>query len=172
MARLERQGWWGQVVGPHGSGKSTLLATLLPELRQRRPVASVTLHDRGQLPVDVWSLPEVALLVVDGYEQLCWWVRRRLQILCRRQRSGLLVTTHHDLWLPDLYRTNVTPELAQVLIEGLLTEEQRSLFQNHAVKRYLDRRHGNLRELLFDLYDRFETGELSHGTARKATGLA
>ena len=158
VALLERQGWWGQIVGPHGSGKSTLLAALLPELR-RRTVVSVTLHaEERRLPAEAWSLSSSAtLLVVDGYEQLGWW-SRRVRGHCRRRGCGLLVTTHHDVGLPDLYRTRVTATLAQTLIEGLLTQEQRCLFGPLDVERHLARHHGSLREVLFDLYDRYEAG--------------
>src|SRR5262245_62831976 len=81
--RLEGQGWWGQIVGPHGSGKSTLLATLLPELRRRRRVVVVELHaDRRRFLELAWSR-EPTLLVVDGHEQLGWWARRRVRATCR-----------------------------------------------------------------------------------------
>ena len=157
--RLERQGWQGQIIGPHGSGKSTLLAALLPTLNQRRPLFAATLHDgKDRLPFDIGSLHETSLLVVDGYEQLSWWQRRRLRVRCRPRRHGLLVTTHRDLGLPTLYRTQVTPELAQSLIEGLLGKVQRASFSMYDIEAHLARHHGNLREFLFDLYDRYEAG--------------
>jgi hypothetical protein len=62
--------------------------------------------------------------------------------------------------------------MARVLIEGLLTERQRPLFQNHDIKMHLDRHHGNMRDLLFGLYDWYEAGDLNHAVARKATWLA
>src|SRR5262245_57441084 len=123
--RLEGQGWWGQIVGPHGSGKSTLLATLLPELRRRRrTVVTVELHaDRRRFPELAWSR-EPTLLAVDGYEQLGWWARRHVGKTCRRWGWGLLATGHGDLGLPMLYRTEVTRALARALVEGLLTQEE------------------------------------------------
>ncbi len=41
VEQLQRNGWRGQITGPHGAGKSTLLATLVPELQRagRQPVA-------------------------------------------------------------------------------------------------------------------------------------
>src|SRR5579859_6457327 len=61
--RLERQGWWGQIVGPHGSGKSTLLAALLPELRRRRALVTTSLHeDRRRLPLALWAAPTAPTL--------------------------------------------------------------------------------------------------------------
>lgn len=175
VARLERQGWWGQIVGPHGSGKSTLLATLLPELRRRRTVISVALHaDERRLPANVWTASGAILLVVDGYEQLGWWSRQRLQGHCRRRQCGLLVTTHRSLGLPDLFRTCVTPALAQALIEGLLPKEHRPLLSDRDLERHLARHRGSLREVLFELYDHYETGVLNaqHLRPAGASGLS
>lgn len=157
-ARLERQGWWGQVIGPHGSGKSTLLAALVLELRRHRPVDVVELHqDDRRLPPTVWTMPPAsAVLVVDGYEQVSWWQRRRLQAHCRRSGLGLLVTAHRNLGLPDLYRTQVTLELAEAIVTGLVTDEQRTLVADVDLERELARHRGNLREVLFGLYDRCE----------------
>jgi hypothetical protein len=157
VARLQRQGWWGQIVGPHGSGKSTLLAALLPELERRRAVVRVELHEEDRrLPAAAWSASAGEVLMVDGYEQLGWWSRRGVQGHCRRRGCGLQVTTHFDLGLPELYRTRVTPALARTLIEGLLTEEQRPLVADLDLERHLARHRGSLREVLFDLYDRYE----------------
>jgi hypothetical protein len=158
VTRLERQGWWGQIVGPHGSGKSTLLATLLPELRRRRAVVTVELHaDRRRFP-DLAGGPDSTLLAVDGYEQLSWWTRRRVQRYCRRWGWGLLVTAHGDPGLPALLRTGVTPALARTLVEGLLTEKQREMFAKVDLAQGLARHHGSLREILFELYVLFEAG--------------
>ena len=147
--RLEANGWRGQIVGPHGSGKSTLLAALLPELRRRLAVVRVELHDRERrLPAETWATGEGTLLVIDGYEQLGWWTRRRVRKHCRR----LLVTTHRGQGLPDLYRTAVMVELAGAIVRGLLAEEVPDL------ARRLGHHRGNLREVLFELYDRYESG--------------
>lgn len=156
--RLEARGWRGQVVGPHGSGKSTLLAALLPELRRRRTVVVVELHEHERhLPATVWSPREgPTLLVIDGYEQLGWWSRRRVQNHCRRQGWGLLVTAHRELGLPELYRTGVTPELAAVIVDGLRGDERP--LDTPDLGRRLAHHRGNLREVLFELYDRYEAG--------------
>lgn len=144
--RLEANGWRGQIVGPHGSGKSTLLEALLPELRRRRSVVRVELHSHEQrLPAAVWQ-GDGKLLVIDGYEQLGWWTRQRVQKHCR----SLLVTMHRGSGLPDLYRTGVTVELAGEIVRGLHADEVPDLARRLAYHR------GNLREVLFELYDRHE----------------
>ena len=145
--RLEANGWRGQIVGPHGSGKSTLLEALLPELRRRRAVVRVELHYRERrLPAEAWATGEGTLLVIDGYEQLGWWTRRRVRRHCR----SLLVTTHRGQGLLDLYRTGVTAELAGAIVRGLHADEVPDLASRLAYHR------GNLREVLFELYDRYE----------------
>jgi ABC-type cobalamin/Fe3+-siderophores transport system ATPase subunit len=158
LSRLGRQGWWGQIVGPHGSGKSTLLAALLPELHRRRTVVLVELHEhQRQLPATVWRLlVGPTLLVVDGCEQLAWWTRWRLLARCRRQGVGLLVTAHRDVGLPDLYRTQVKPELARDIVADLLTDEQQARMASVDLGYELARHQGNLRETLFALYDHYE----------------
>jgi hypothetical protein len=153
--RLQQHGCWGQIIGPHGSGKSTLLATLLPDLNARGPVVMVELHtnQRGfpQLP---WTRDGV-LLVVDGYEQLSWWMRKRIERQCRKWDRGLLVTAHKNLGLPTLSCTNVTPAMASMLIDRLLQQNGRTLIEKLDLSRRLDRHRGNLRELFFELYDDF-----------------
>ena len=158
-SRLERQEWRGQIVGPHGSGKSTLLAALLPELRRRRSVVLVELHEhQRRLPADLWaSTQEPTLLVIDGFEQLRWWTRWRVCRHCWQQRSGLLVTTHRNLRLPDLYRTRVTVELAQAIVEGLLGDDPAWPLGMPDLARQLFRHRGNLRDVMFELYDHFES---------------
>ena len=37
IARLEKNDWQGQIVGPHGSGKSALVATLIAEIVRDAP---------------------------------------------------------------------------------------------------------------------------------------
>lgn len=153
---LERLGGWGQIIGPHGSGKSTLLAALLPHLRQRQTVVTVELHtDRRRWP-DLAPLPPPALLVVDGFEQLSWWTRWRVRSLCRRWGWGLLVTAHADMGLPLLHRTGVDPSVAHEIVAALLSPDEQHLCAPDHLEQALARHRGNLRDVLFDLYDIYE----------------
>jgi hypothetical protein len=160
--RLRRQGWYGQVVGPHGTGKSTLLATLIPAIRDagREPFL-ITLHDgRRRLTMSEWrSIPpgSAAIVIVDGYEQLSAWSRFRLRVRCRQRGLGLLVTSHEEVGLPELTQTYVSPELALAVVERLAptTPDDRIIEPAEVVDR-LAARSGNLREALFDLYDLYE----------------
>ncbi len=156
--RLAENAWRGQIVGPHGSGKSTLIAALLPEIEQRgRDPLVVELHDGcRRLPISLTSaLLPPALLIVDGYEQLSRFSRLRLKRFCRRTGSGLLATAHAPVGLPDLFRPRADVELARRIVEQC-TEGYDSGIATEAVAERFTRHGGNLREMLFDLYDVYE----------------
>jgi hypothetical protein len=160
VERLRQNLWRGQVVGDHGSGKSALIAALAPAIeRAGRQVILIELHDaQRRLPAD-WQqradLSRPTVVIVDGCEQLAPWNRFGLKWFCRRRGLGLVVTTHRSLGLPDLFRTSVGPELAQAIVDSLLGAEK-SLIGPEEVAQAMDRHRGNLREVLFDLYDLYE----------------
>ena len=158
VERLRQNGWRGQVVGGHGSGKSALVAALAPAIKRAgRQVLLIELHDgQRRPPADFGAnLSPPTVLIVDGCEQLTLWNRFRLKWFCRRWGVGLVVTTHRSLGLPDLFRTSVTPELAQEIVESLLGPDK-SLIRQEEVAQATARHQGNLREVLFELYDLYE----------------
>ena len=160
VARLRAAAWQGEIVGPHGSGKSALLATLIPEIRRVGKIPLlVELHDgQRRLPANLSGLALNGLalnsvLIVDGYEQLGFGARFRLAFFrrwCFRRRRGigLLVTAHRSVGFCELYRTRPSVELAAKIVERLLANVPRE-----DIQRAFDRRDGNIRETLFDLYD-------------------
>jgi hypothetical protein len=173
LERLRSGGWQGEIVGPHGSGKSALLATLIPALeRAGQRVTLVELHD-GQRRLPTKSMepllgrhespprPSPGILVVDGYEQLARWRRWLLRRRCRRRRLGFIVTAHASVGLPLLWQTSVTPELAQRIV-AQLTVGLAPLLAPSELSECLARHHGDMRETLFSLYDRYEESR-SHG---------
>ena len=93
-------------------------------------------------------------MIVDGYEQLGWWARRKLHRQCERRKWGLVVTAHAPVGLPTLATTGTTPELAQALVERLLPGDGPISVADVAER--FARHGGNLREILFDLYDLYE----------------
>ncbi len=160
LARLERNGWQGQIVGPHGSGKSALVATLRGAIEaSSRPTRLLELHDKERrLPVSRRQIGELApgtVVIVDGYEQLSWWRRFRLRRLCRRKGLGLVVTSHQSVAFPDLFRTTTSPALARQIVNQLLERGPSPLTAAEVNERFMAHR-GDLRELLFDLYDLYE----------------
>jgi hypothetical protein len=156
-ARFRAAGGRGGLVGPHGSGKSTLLASLLPLLTDWA-VRRVRLSTTGRtLPPDLWPLAGPRpLLVIDGFEQLGWFTRRRVVRGCRAAGAGLLVTTHRPAGLPTLYRTDVTPETLAWVLDRVVPPADRGLLDGFDPAARLRAHRGSLRDVLFELYDRWE----------------
>jgi energy-coupling factor transporter ATP-binding protein EcfA2 len=169
IERLEQNAWWGEIVGPHGSGKSTLLASLAAELAAagRMVVAGRirSSNERGTSSGPSKDLDPAQLfqqsrtwtrqtqLVLDSYEQLSWWSRRRLESLIRRCGAGLVITTHRSLGLPPLWRTEPSLELAQQVVARLTAGD--ATITPDDVAHAFQQTHGNLRETLFALYDTY-----------------
>jgi len=164
ITAFETAGRRGQIVGQHGTGKSTLLAALLPALEnQGYRVQSVTLHDgQRRLTKDFLERDDQqrtpgskTILSIDGYEQLARLERWRINRFCRRQGWGLLVAVHATVGLPTLYETEVSDALAIDIVHHLLRNRTFEISTSE-IAQSLIQQQGNLRELLFDLYDRYE----------------
>ena len=158
IERLRAADWWGQIIGPHGSGKSTLLAAIVPALEaDGRQVVSVTLRQgEHRLPrLDHPIMSASTQLVMDGYEQLSWWSRRRIKSLCRRHGAGLLVTAHTDVGLPLVYETKSSQELATAVVRQLIGENGASITADDVRSAYAAAG-GDIRETLFRLYDIYQ----------------
>jgi hypothetical protein len=157
VGRLSENGWWGQIVGPHGSGKSTLLAALIPHLEAAgRRVISMTLHQgEHRLPSLGVELNSSTQLVIDGYEQLGWFSRRRAKSRCRGAGCGLLVTTHRDMGLATVFETRPSEEVASAVVAKLLPGGQAEIGEAE-IKAAYAAAGGNIREALFRLFDMYE----------------
>jgi hypothetical protein len=161
--RLRQYAWRGAIVGPHGSGKSTLLEALVPAIEQAgRQARRVSLHDgERRLPAEfVWpkSSEPAGVVIVDGYEQLSWLARRKLNTALRRSGWGLLATVHSlpvRSGLPELYRVEPTFEVFQLVVNHLLAA-QRSSIRPEDISAAFHAHPHNLREALFALYDLIE----------------
>lgn len=172
VERLRQQNWFGQIVGPHGSGKSTLLATLRPALeaagremrlvqlqqsegRIRNTIGKLIAGQHSPLKKLAWHRFSASTqLIIDGYEQLGPLARWRVVRRCRRRRCGLLVTSHRDSGLPTIYTMQPRLELALALVRRLLPTAD--VICQSDIEAAWRAQHGNLRELLFSLYDLFE----------------
>jgi hypothetical protein len=165
VERLRAADWLGQIIGPHGSGKSTLLAALTPALAAAgRVVVSRQIRGRepggrGQEPntesLSGLNLDANTQLIIDGYEQLSWWSRRRIENVRRRHGAGLLVTAHQDLGLPTLFVTQPTLELAQQVVGRLLDSDDQTITIEDITAAW-ETAEGNLRETLFKLFDVYQ----------------
>jgi hypothetical protein len=177
IGQLKDHYWRGAIVGPHGSGKSTLLFELNSLIEQQGiSVRRIALCDgQRKLPANFFQqvqrdsgmdstpvanvgLHPAVLLVVDGYEQLGWWARRRLLTFSRARRCGLLITAHCDSaigQIPILFR--IAPDLVTVqhLVHNVLPPHGGAILADDVAIAFAAH-HGNVRETLFALYDLFE----------------
>ncbi len=157
--RLEHAQWCGKIVGKHGSGKTTLLRSLDDRWASwGRNAVTVTLRDQQRrLPitfVETNSWTTKTQVIVDGFEQLCWTSRCWLSWRCRRTGCGLLVTTHGDMRLPTIFRTNMTKDLACSLVHELTWDASLGQIPSQSdIFRAFEQSRGNMRETLFLLFD-------------------
>jgi len=163
--RLAAHDWRGELVGPHGAGKSTLLHDLLIEAERRniRVVRSRLADDTGsaRLAGDLAKSflqrlhrRQPVVLAVDSAERLgrIGWLA--LRMATRAARIGLLVTGHAQRHHGVLVA--VKPRLGQVeQLAERLAGPQASAYRN-LVPDLLKKHDGNVREVLFALYDRYE----------------
>ncbi len=164
---LRSNRWWGEIIGPHGSGKSSLLAELLPLLEATgRGVALYGLHQGDRtLPItksDVKSWNADTQVVVDGYEQLSWWSKRRLQGWVKAHGAGLLITAHQPMGLPPLVTTQPSLELARQIVAELTKNDSTQALTDVDIAAAFARHPTNLREMLFSLYDVHQRRQKAH----------
>jgi hypothetical protein len=161
--RLAAQHWWGSIVGPHGSGKSTLLDTLKPMLLAagKRPHSIALQNGQRRLPCEFLTAIRErggdcgTIVIVDGYEQLAWFERWRLTHRCRRTNCGLLITSHKLTRITLFIRLTPDECLVQRLVGELCRKMSTRITPEDVTASHAC--HGsNVREILFDLYDRHE----------------
>ena len=68
----------------------------------------------------------------------------------------MLVTAHDDLGLPPLWRTDTSADLARRVVARLLRDCDDGWLSAGQVERLFAAHRGNLREVLFALYDLYE----------------
>lgn len=146
------------ITAPHGHGKTSLLVALFAELR-RRGWPTVLVRVRSLR--DAWTAAATAaragpetVLGIDGCDRLPRVGVRMVAAVVRRRRLRLVITTHREGGLPALYRCETTPALFAALVARLpdhggriTADDIDDAFRRHA---------GDVREALYDLYDRFE----------------
>lgn len=174
LRRFDGLGGAAVIVGPHGSGKSTLLAHLAAAIERRGgPVARHRVRGWRDVPPlwgTLWRTPPGGVLCVDSWECLRPPARVLVRLAARLRGCRLLVTAHQPVGVPVLARCRPSLPLLHALVAELLGRAEAcggaeaveraaigpadiaAAFRNHG---------GDLRESLYELYDRFEAS--GHG---------
>jgi len=157
--RIVAMSFRGALVGPEGSGKTTLLEDLSPRLiaagfgtRSLRLNWENPRFSSDQIDQLLAADLSNDVILFDGAEQLGRLAWRRFVANTLRAR-GLIITSHGPGLLPTILDCHTSPALFQTIVSRLLEEnesiapdEVRDLWQKH---------HGNIREALRELYDRY-----------------
>ncbi len=163
-ARALAPGAQHQVVGVHGSGKSTLLAHLESVARRH---GMTVVRFRGSRGVPMHALARVALrgprvVLVDEVEELAPFAFTLVRAFAASLDASLVGSAHRDLGLPTLLHARVGAETAARVVAHLAPEAS---FPGGFEER-LARHGGNLREVLFELYDELEAGTSAEDRVR------
>ncbi len=169
-ANLRRHDYRGAIVGPHGHGKTTLLHHVMERI-DRTHVRWISLNSQSSLPHRPDCAQQGLLYVVDGFEQLSWWKQRRWIRNTRLRQQGLLVTAHRRVGLPTLLQLTSDKSMAWHLVQQLLQSHDavELRFTRDLVEQRLAQHGGNVRDLLFHLYDVWESR--NHHRGAEGTGL-
>ena len=162
LKQLHDCGGTAAIQGPHGSGKTTLLVHIAGELQQRGGLAaSLRLRSWRDAPAVFFAIARSrpgSTVCLDSWEKIgCiagWLVRMAARIF----QCGLLVTSHRRTGLPVLVESATTRELLASIVCQLPDHSRwsSSLIKESDIEEAFSKCGGNVRESLYELYDRFE----------------
>lgn len=159
LERLVALGGRAAIEGPHGSGKTSLLTALAARIDatggETRFVRVRGAADAGSVLRDLGGPTTVTTVCVDGWERLARPVAALVRWGAACLGRSLIVTAHRPTGLPLLHRCRPSAMVFARIVHqqlpdhgGRITDEDLSAaFTRHS---------GNLREALYDLYDRYE----------------
>jgi hypothetical protein len=144
LHRLLGLGGRAAIEGPHGSGKTSLLTALAARIVTRGGCSRVV-RVRGS---------DAATVFVDGWERVARPVAALANWRAARLGRSLVVTAHRATGLPLLHRCRTSTVVLSGIVRQLPDHEGRVSVADLADA--FARHSGNLREALYDLYDRYE----------------
>ena len=108
------------------------------------------------------------ILVFDGFEQLSFANRIIIRTFCRMNHLGLLLTSHSPMiGVPVLFRTIPSVNTIRQLLDYLLEDYEEFRIGDSEVETLLKNFHNDVREMLFSLYDAFESFRLAPADLRE-----
>lgn len=146
------------IEAPHGHGKTTILLAVVDHLAARRiPVTVVRMRsaaDGRQAVAAVLRADRAAVVCIDGWERAGRLTAPTIRFIARCRRVRLLVTAHRWTGLPVVLRCGTSARLLAALVGQLPDHGGRITAAD--ITAAFARHGGNLRESLYELYDRFE----------------
>lgn len=164
LDRLAALGGRAVIAGPHGSGKSTLLIRLREEAEARgRPTVICRLggrpwRDAAAAITLVLRAPASSLVCLDSWERLGRLARWATCLAARWTGCGLLVTSHGPAGLPVLVQHEPSVATLRAVVRQLPDASHwlGTVVTDADLCAAFVRQAPDLREALFQLYDRFE----------------
>jgi hypothetical protein len=169
LDRLAALGGCAAIRGPHGSGKTTLLERLCEGLEDRgtavervrlrawRDGAAAAAADVAAAFRAILRCAAGGTVCIDGWEQM-GPAAAVADAIARLRGCGLVVTTHRSTRLPLLVACDTSPALLAAIVRRLPGYDSwggSSIHEADLEVSFL-RHGGNIRESLYELYDRFE----------------
>ncbi len=158
LARRARCLGVSAIEGMHGAGKSTLLAALASTLADSGLLAGrIRSRSRRDGPIvarAVFRSRPGTMLCVDGWETLGVLQGALVSHVARYRGVGLIVTVHRPGRMATLVHCTTSPALLGRIVADL--PDHGGLIAAEDVVDAYAAHGGNLREALYDLYDRFE----------------
>ncbi|MEX0668950.1 MAG: hypothetical protein WD060_00625 [Pirellulales bacterium] len=156
--RLPAPGGCSAITGPHGHGKTSLLVAILANAGARgRPTTLV----RVASPSDAWEVLAMlagtapkTIVGIDGWDRIRFALMPVLRLVAAYRGASLLVTTHRPGRLPVVARCETSRGLLSAIVDRL--PDHGGVIDAVDIDDAFSRHRGNVREALYDLYDRFE----------------
>lgn len=158
------------VVGPHGSGKTTLVRALLAAAGgMHRHTRYVQIRSPADVVAAVAAVAATpgGVVGLDGWERLPPGSGLVVAAVAACRGGSVVVTMHADGTLPVLARCTPTARVLAAVVRRL--PGHAGFIGSADVDSAFERNHGNIRDALGDLYDRFE--ERARGGAGR-TGIS